>query len=82
MTEIIQRVNVQQCYYLAVTVAAVAVVVTSGAMKNTSLLEVLDTLAEYDVGAVVPRFTVTLPLPRLGAVSRERLLLLTLASNL
>ena len=51
--------------YLAVTVAAVAVVVTVGLMKNTSF-----TLISHAVGLAVPDLIVMLPLPRLGAVRK------------
>lgn len=53
--------------HFAVTVAAVAVVVTVGFMKKTSF-----TLTSHAVGLSVPVFIVMLPLPRLGAVRRPR----------
>lgn len=53
--------------YLAVTVAAVLLVMTVGLMKNTSL-----TLISHAVGLAVPDLTVILPLPRFGAVRRPR----------
>ena len=63
-------------HYFEVTVAAVAVVVTVGLMKNTSF-----TLTSHAVGISEPRFTVMLPLPRFGAVRRLREFD-TLAANL
>lgn len=53
--------------YLAVTVAAVLLVMTVGLMKNTSL-----TLISHAVGLAVPDLTDILPLPRFGAVRRPR----------
>ena len=53
--------------YLAVTVAAVLLVVTVGLMKNTSF-----TLISHAVGLAVPDLTDILPLPRFGAVRRPR----------
>lgn len=62
--------------YLAVSVAAVAVVATVGLMKKTSL-----TFMSLAVGFAVPDFTVMLPFPRFGAVSKLSVLL-TFAANL
>ena len=53
--------------YLAVTVAAVLLVMTVGLMKNTSF-----TLISHAVGLAVPDLTDILPLPRFGAVRRPR----------
>ena len=55
--------------HFAVTVAAVAVVVTVGFMKKMSF-----TLTSHAVGLSVPVFIVMLPLPRLGAVISKEVL--------
>ena len=61
---------------MAVTVAAVLLVMTVGLMKNTSF-----TLISHAVGLAVPDLTDILPLPRFGAVRRPRELE-TLLANL
>ena len=61
--------------YFAVTVAAVLEVLTSGVIQKTGASVVLFTMMLAEVGSLVPCFTVMLPVPRLGAVRSERLLL-------
>ena len=61
--------------YFDVMVADVLVVLTSGAIQKTGASVVLFTMMLAEVGSLVPCFTVMLPVPRLGAVRSERLLL-------
>ena len=62
-------------FYFAVMVAAVLVVLTSGVIQKTGASVVLFTMMLAEVGSLVPCFTVMLPVPRLGAVRSESLLL-------